>query len=346
MNPPLYRQAVTERPCYKTDSHAGLWWDKFFNGWADTFSEIEKPPKSSSGNKGKSKGGKRDFINILAGKTVGHKPAIEAFNKRQEKLLSALGCEPLSFVLQSPFVTGLGYDHPVENGFAWHPVLGTPFMPGSSVKGLLRAWASWYAQTKNEAALQARVDRLFGEDHAGELIVFDAIPEGPVKLMCEIITPHDGGWRIKDDLEVKVTPADWVDPVPIPFLAVASGATFRFGLASRRRAANLTEVKSWLTEALDWLGAGAKTNVGFGRFLDEETHERRKEEKRRKDEARKEAERKCPWHPQVDEEVLSIGDEVATVIELQDEEAKVRFLDGTTYMVKIEDLKPHNRTRG
>jgi len=36
---------------------------------------------------------------------------------RRGELLKAVGGFALELTLQSPFVTGLGYEHPVENGF-------------------------------------------------------------------------------------------------------------------------------------------------------------------------------------------------------------------------------------
>jgi CRISPR-associated protein Cmr6 len=38
----------------------------------------------------------------------------------------------------SPFTTGLGIEHPTENGFAFARPYGLPLLPGSSVKGVLR----------------------------------------------------------------------------------------------------------------------------------------------------------------------------------------------------------------
>jgi len=35
---------------------------------------------------------------------------------------------------------GLGGDHPLENGFTFHRVYGIPYLPGSALKGLARAW--------------------------------------------------------------------------------------------------------------------------------------------------------------------------------------------------------------
>jgi len=55
-------------------------------------------------------------------------------------MVSALGGEFAVFATDWHFVTGMGSSHPAENGFSWHPVLGTPYLPGAGVKGLLRAW--------------------------------------------------------------------------------------------------------------------------------------------------------------------------------------------------------------
>ncbi len=38
----------------------------------------------------------------------------------------------------APFVTGMGMEHPLENGFAFLDPYGLPYLPGSSVKGVVR----------------------------------------------------------------------------------------------------------------------------------------------------------------------------------------------------------------
>ena len=38
----------------------------------------------------------------------------------------------------APFTTGLGNEHPLENGFAFLSPYGVPYLPGSGVKGVLR----------------------------------------------------------------------------------------------------------------------------------------------------------------------------------------------------------------
>ncbi len=53
-------------------------------------------------------------------------------------------------VSRAPFVTGLGMEHPVENGFAFLWPYGLPYLPGSSVKGALRRAAESLALEEDE----------------------------------------------------------------------------------------------------------------------------------------------------------------------------------------------------
>ena len=62
------------------------------------------------------------------------------------------------FTTDGRFVTGTGRSHSVENGFAWHPTLGTPYLSGSSVKGMIRARA------QEAGASPARVAAAFGAE--------------------------------------------------------------------------------------------------------------------------------------------------------------------------------------
>ena len=44
----------------------------------------------------------------------------------------------LDALATAPFTTGLGNEHPLENGFAFLNPYGLPYLPGSGVKGVLR----------------------------------------------------------------------------------------------------------------------------------------------------------------------------------------------------------------
>lgn len=61
---------------------------------------------------------------------------------RQKQVFEAVATEPAAFRLDAlaiaPFTTGLGNEHPLENGFAFLNPYGLPYLPGSGVKGVLR----------------------------------------------------------------------------------------------------------------------------------------------------------------------------------------------------------------
>ncbi len=243
---PLYNDAQQAR---RTGSgHTGLWFDKFCNRWSSSWemSSVDKksPPKL-------------DWIQEIANRRTGSSDLLQESAGRLARLVQRYNGKCGVFTTESRFVTGLGRSHPVENGFAWHPTLGTPYLPGSSIKGLVHAWA------RTEAASDPQIPHLFGQsDHVGHVCFLDAVPIQPVKLETDIMTPHYGGWSPDDP------PGDWRSPTPIPFLVTASGTPFLFGVVPRRgvQPDSLEAVWGWLGCALEWAGAGAKTATGYGRF--------------------------------------------------------------------------------
>jgi|GEM_PF-6244625 len=256
--------------------NAGLLWSKFFNQWPSpaharlcTDGNERRPCFKSAGGEEKQR-----WIKIFTG-SRGDEQQLEAFCQRQQERVQALGGKVVRYATTAPFVVGTGLEHPVENGFLWHHVLGVPYLPGSAVKGLVRAWAQhWLEKDKDDA----EVVRLLGphmahEKHgeAGALIFFDALPCAPVKLIAEVLTPHDGGWR-QGNAEA---PSDWHNPVPIPYLAVGADQSFQFAIAPRPGAKleenDLDTAMQWLEEALEWIGAGARTTIGLGRFMNSES---------------------------------------------------------------------------
>lgn len=294
MTLPLYKNnaAPQSRP---ERAHAGLWYDKFCNQWPwdpGTRRISDWSLKAFPTGEGKNRqeiNPKLTWIRTVAqietvagrgGKTIGDERLLAEYVVRVAALAGALGGHALSFATASRFVTGLGREHPVENGFAWHHALGVPYLPGSSVKGLVRAWieSGW----NNETVDSTTFHRIFGSDyrkgsaqhnaerdlapHRGSVIFLDAPPTEPVRLEPEVMTPHFGDYY--QDESGKTPPADWLSPNPIPFLVVAAGQPFQFAVVPRAAAAvrDCQEVADWLAQALERIGAGAKTAVGYGRF--------------------------------------------------------------------------------
>lgn len=165
----------------------------------------------------------------------------------------------------APFTTGLGNEHPLENGFAFLNPYGLPYLAGSGVKGVLRTAAKelasgqWAASDweHSKGDLQRHqvhernkpngqqgkhlfnvndLDVLFGseapdgENHLrGVLSFWDVIPqiEGN-SLMVEIMTPHQSHYYQQKDTAGSTNPHDSGSPNPISFLTVPPKSQFAF----------------------------------------------------------------------------------------------------------------------
>lgn len=263
---PLYRGAA--RPnALPPGAHAGLWYDKFCN---TSPALTGKKPGRRAKRDNSQDTWKSRWIKQFNNKPVGDREQLQESSRRREQLIKAQGGRCIQLDTRARFITGMGRAHPMENGFAWHPTLGVPFLPGSSLKGLVRAWATSWADAPDELL------QIFGTPaRAGSVVFLDALPTTPTRLQADIMTPHVSPWyqASPGELTPAKAPADWHAPTPIPFLTVAAGQTFQFALLpattlSSSRAADkvLEQTLSWLKLALNWLGAGAKTSAGYGRF--------------------------------------------------------------------------------
>lgn len=212
--------------------------------------------------------GARPYVEPLLQKTV------ERMDHQAEALRAqGFDARCVEHTTSSRLLAGLGYKNGAEIGLSLHPLYGIPYLPGSSVKGVVRAWA------ERQETDPVTLTRLFGSPNKlnegeeathqqGAIRFFDALPAAWPRLERDVMTPHFGPYYQDPD---KGDPAVWHDPVPVTFLAVASGTPFRFLIAAQPgepfgRPGDLDTVMTWLGEALAWLGAGGKTGAGYGRF--------------------------------------------------------------------------------
>jgi CRISPR-associated protein Cmr6 len=180
------------------------------------------------------------------------------------------------------FVTGVGSEHPLENGFTFHRLLGVPFFSGSTVKGLARAAARLSGVDKDDEL------RLFGSEaprdsderlatKSGGVVFLDALPVTWPELGVDLINNHRPTWTALlnaggTDLgpAERASAAGLEDPVPVVFLAVEPGVKLRFWIKARPGSGlaqgDLDRVWECLELGLRYLGIGAKTAVGYGRF--------------------------------------------------------------------------------
>ncbi len=182
----------------------------------------------------------------------------------------------------APFTTGLGNEHPLENGFAFLNPYGLPYLAGSGVKGVLRQaarelasgqWGNehgWSADKQFEIRVNGKslaismLDALFGLESQdggtlhmrGALSFWDVIAQMPNNcnsLHVEVMTPHQSHYyQQKKDSKSgsSTTPHDSGQPTPISFLTVPPGSGMTFHMQCdlprlQRLAPTLAEGDAW-----------------------------------------------------------------------------------------------------
>lgn len=233
---------------------------------------------------------KTPAFKAVAGALPQHsRDALTAIRQRQALLASQLGDAVFTHParLNAPLATGLGNEHPLENGFAFLNPHGLPYLAGSGVKGVLRRAAEELetGEWGNTAGWSKEAIKIMfgpGEDdperdeksRRGALMFWDLFFQPSANknvLSVEIMTPHHSGY-----LQNGGTPHANESPNPIPFLAVPAGCECTLYVQCnpalipveaaelRQRWRILVEVA--IEHAGDWLGFGAKTAVGYGRL--------------------------------------------------------------------------------
>ncbi len=202
-----------------------------------------------------------------------------------------------------PLTLHLSRASALENaGICLHPLYGFVYLPGSGLKGMAHAYAEtvWLPTQSDAKAAWPMIEDVFGwapnperkqqirdpnhpaekrlavqgdpksleiKAHVGDVIFHDAWPETWPKLIVDIVNNHHPDYYQHADNQH--APGDWENPVPVYFLAAPPGVAFTFPLAKRRRDVPdelVSLATEWLLGALCHLGAGAKTNAGYGAF--------------------------------------------------------------------------------
>jgi CRISPR-associated protein Cmr6 len=247
---------------------------------------------------------KRSGLDAACALTVADRRTMQALARRQRILAEPLARSGAALILEAeavaPFTTGLGNEHPLENGFAFLHPYGLPYLPGSGVKGVVRqaarelASGDWgeaggwngeenYPRKIGEKVLGlSLIDVLFGretpsgesEHVRGALSFWDVFPQiDGDRLLVEVMTAHQGHYYQDEQ-----TPHDSGSPNPINFLTIPPRSRFTFHVLCntahlQRLAPAVAEGDRWrglvdaaFQHAFQWLGFGAKTAVGYGAF--------------------------------------------------------------------------------
>lgn len=177
-------------------------------------------------------------------------------------------------------ITGVGINHNLgikeewSFGFMFDFTTGIPFLPGSSLKGALRAHASRKSILpllkkhlgSGDSVIDQNlfIDRVFsgliseGSKNKKSIPSFQQVhflggaPVGRFVLAKDTITPH------KDPLQ---------KPLPLPFLKMDRGTRLRFYFyLSEDIQVLYPKILDLFAEFISRYGLGAKTNYDFGRF--------------------------------------------------------------------------------
>ncbi len=266
---PLYAE-VQGADLNHPSANAGLRFNKFADAWArdpDKFFVFNDPAKN------------RNWFKNFDQRQVGRPEQLQESAERIWQFVTRSGGVVVGLKnSNSRFVTGTGLEHPTDNGFAWHSILGVPYLPGSGLKGAVRAYVVEQLDDDQRALFDKHSGNAdFGMPSSmGAFAFTDLIPVQPVRLAVEVMTPHYGPYY-QMTTETPLAPGDWLGPVPITYLAVEKDQAWICGIIPiqsrvHHRTLSLDEMRITLVDALATLGAGARTSSGLGYFESEEKH--------------------------------------------------------------------------
>lgn len=175
--------------------------------------------------------------------TPSSQATIKSLNERQQQILTdrekqGWHTQKSCFTIDNRLVAGLGGASVFETSMTLHHVYGIPYLPGSSIKGLVRSWIIMNCflpdqedieeGERGKAAEKAAMKNtlfayIFGTDtngpdkkaHQGKVIFFDAYPQTPPVIEADVMNVHYPKYYSKGE-----APADYDSPNPIPFLTV------------------------------------------------------------------------------------------------------------------------------
>lgn len=224
----------------------------------------------------------------------GDRALLETLNARRIQTLGLLsGVSTCCCETTGPLTLHLSRASALENaGICLHPLYGFAYLPGSGLKGMARAYAEtvWFPAQDEPREAWRLTEAVFGwapssdlgkhwkpegipkrekgdDARVGGIVFHDAWPVKWPDLFVDIVNNHHPQYYGNDD--GLHPPGDWENPVPVYFLAVKPGTKFVFALSKCRPEVpdDLNVLaRQWLLGALCHLGAGAKTNAGYGAF--------------------------------------------------------------------------------
>jgi CRISPR-associated protein Cmr6 len=213
-----------------------------------------------------------------------HKESIRQYCKCHN-LRTVKPFEPFTkvFTLNWRLAAGLGVESVYETGMTFHPVYGVPYLPASSVKGIVRSYiiADIFENKEEDALNDPGFCRIFGSDEKavtkaqqGDIIFFDALPEydSQLKVEADIMNPHYGdfltvtGAKFSFAFATHKNGNDLITSLKLKTRNAYGREEKREYTTKFLRKTPLQVIEEYLPLALENHGIGAKTAVGYGRI--------------------------------------------------------------------------------
>jgi CRISPR-associated protein Cmr6 len=208
-------------------------------------------------------------------------------NQRRAALLAGLqvthSLAVLEGKLNGKLLHGMGGAHVRETSLTLHPLYGLPYIPSSSIKGVVRNWVNqaFFDGREEELKSEKNLDQkhkglrticldIFGsEESGGQIEFFDAFVDSGFSLQPDVLTIHFPKYYKGESM-----PGDNQNPNPVNFYVI-SCQSVQFIVGIRRDAKLNSEFSSdellglaiaWMQKALTELGIGSKSSAGHGYF--------------------------------------------------------------------------------
>jgi len=175
-------------------------------------------------------------------------------------------------------ITGIGTEHETGElgefklGFAFDHSTGTPYIPASGIKGLLRNAFTKYpdlilnalSKKTGDINLQKLVEEIFDGKRDGTNI---GVYQRDIFFDAYIVESNHTDNLFMGNDYITHHPSPFADPNPLQFLKVLPNVTFNFNFDLKDGSQiNASEKQTLFKKILTTIGIGAKTNVGYGQL--------------------------------------------------------------------------------
>lgn len=231
--------------------HPGLWFDKYLR------QQLKKDEKVEGTTP------QRKLVEECS--EIKESEIYQAFFERWQAALALFGAKTKEAEVKGRLAVGLGDESVIETAVTLHHTYGTPYIPGSALKGLAANFAHQRLEDPTWKKDGEAHQILFGSTkEAGFITFFDAlyVPDSGHNgqaLYPDVITVHHQEYYQSG----QSVPADWDNPNPVSFLST----TGRYLIALAGPDDEwIDRVFRILGQALQDVGIGAKTSSGYGRL--------------------------------------------------------------------------------